>query len=155
MHRFGLCGRRPVIYGLWSMCRPRDGRRRGEDGRLRWPQSRDFSGKSRFASPGARHRPTRVPDFEVVPRPTHSGASTGSMATRSLVRVGSCSGPQDADFSILPRSALELQIVPFLVFASSDALYAFLEHVWRRHYGRNFPVLLFTPQNLESQKAWS
>ena len=107
MHRFGLCGRRPVIYGLWSMCRPRDGRRRGEDGRLRWPQSRDFSGKSRFASPGACHRPTRVPDFEVVPRPTHSGASTGSMATRSLVRVSSCSGPQDADFSILPRSFRE------------------------------------------------
>ena len=69
--------------------------------------------------------------FQIVPRPTHSGASTGSMATRSLVRVGSCSGPQDADFSILPRSALELQIVPFLVFASSDALYAFLEHTWR------------------------
>ena len=84
-----------------------DGRRRGEDCRLRWPQSRDFSGKSRFASPRARHRPTRVPDFEVVPRPTHSGASTGSMATRSLVRVSSCSGPQDADFSILPRSFRE------------------------------------------------
>ena len=49
-----------------------------------------------------------------------------------VITLGSCSGPQDADFSILPRSALELQIgVPFLVFASSDALYAFLEHTWR------------------------